>query len=88
MQYEQFEETLERFPSGRFLVNSCQLRDLLNHAGCGGVGVRVLHLGTLLLDTADMLERLREDRHPRLDQIRITCLDGVVIIDEPSHGAP
>ena len=87
MQYDHFEETLEQFPCGRFIVNSCQLRDLLHHQGCAGVGVRVLHLGTCLLDKADLLERLRDDRHPRLDGIKVTCLDGEVIIDQPSHSA-
>ncbi|MYM62300.1 hypothetical protein [Pseudomaricurvus sp. HS19] len=86
MQYDKFVELHEQFPSGRYEVNSLQLRDLLTHSGCGGVAVRVLHLGTVLLDTAEMAERLRSDKHPRLDGIRITCLDGLIIIDEPSHG--
>lgn len=86
MQYDQFQEVLEEFPMGRFIVNSCQLKDLLEHAGCTGVEVRVLHVGTVTLNKSDLQERLKMDKHPRLDDIKITCLDGAVIIDEPSHG--
>ena len=86
MQYDHFEEVLDVFPMGRYQVNSCQLLDLLAHAGCRGIGVRVLHLGTVLLDRDDMAARLKTDQHPRLDAIKITCLDGEIIVDEPSHG--
>jgi hypothetical protein len=87
MQYDTFVETLDVFPSGRYIVNSCQLLDLLNHQGCQGACVRVLHIGTIGLDVSEIAERLKMDQHPRLDDIKITCLDGVIIIDEPSHGA-
>jgi hypothetical protein len=87
MQYDTFVETLDVFPSGRYIVNSCQLRDLLNHHGCKGASVRVLHIGTIALQIDILSERLKTDQHPRLDDIKITCLDGVIIIDEPSHGA-
>jgi hypothetical protein len=87
MKYDTFVEMLDVFPSGRYTVNSLQLRDLIGHQGCSGVAVRVLHIGTVLLDSADVAERLKADNHPRLDDIRITCLDGLIIIDEPSHGA-
>lgn len=86
MNYDKFEEVYELFPTGRYEVNSLQLRDLLLHNSCEGVAVRVLHIGTVLLDRADVIERLKTDNHPRLDGIKITCLDGTVIIDEPSHG--
>lgn len=87
MQYDQFVEVLDIFPMGRYEVNSCQLLDLLSHKDCKGIGVRVLHLGTVLLDRLEMANRLKTDQHPRLDNIRVTCLDGEIIIDEPSHGA-
>lgn len=87
MKYDTFVEVLDLFPSGRYELNSLQLRDLLNHEGCKGVGVRVLHIGTIALDAAEVAERLKSDNHPRLDGIKVTCLDGVIIIDEPSHGA-
>jgi len=80
MQYATFDEIQVMFPMGRFKVNSCQLSNILNHDKCRGVMVRVLHLGTFNLDRSDMLSRLR------LDNIKITCLDGEVIIDEPSYG--
>ena len=86
MQYDKFKELHELFPSGRYVVNSLQLRDLIGHTGCDGVSVRVLHLGTVALDASDMSERLKSENHPRLDDIKITCLDGVIIIDEPSLG--
>lgn len=86
MPYDKFEEMLEVFPSGRYLVNSFQLRDLLGHAGCKGAAVRVLHVGTVPLETDELADRLRPENHPRLDDIKITCLDGEIIIDEPSHG--
>lgn len=87
MQYDKFVELYELFPSGRYIVNSLQLRDLLGHTGCEGIAVRVLHVGVVNLDRRDMTERLKLENHPRLDDIKITCLDGVIIIDEPSHGA-
>ena len=87
MQYDKFHEVLDVFPMGRYEVNSCQLLDLLSHKGCRGIGVRVLHLGTVLLDGDEIAKRLKTDQHPRLDDIKITCLDGEIIIDEPSHGA-
>lgn len=87
MQYDTFVETHELFPSGRYLVNSMQLLDLLNHSGCTGAAVRVLHLGTIPLQIDELKSRLTPDQHPRLDDIKITCLDGEIIIDEPSHGA-
>ncbi|TQV78076.1 hypothetical protein FKG94_13425 [Exilibacterium tricleocarpae] len=90
MQYEPFSEAEanpQQFPCGRYRLNSCELRALLQRDDCAGVGVRVLHLGTVALDRAELLERLRDDRHPRLDDIAITCLDSQVIIDEPSRGA-
>ena len=87
MQYDQFYELHDLFPSGRYIVNSLQLRDLLAHKGCDGIAVRVLHVGVVNLDREDMAERLKLENHPRLDEIKITCLDGVIIIDEPSHGA-
>jgi len=86
MQYDQFKELHELFPTGRYAVNSLQLRDLLGHNGCKGIAVRVLHIGTIVLDSADIAERLKSDNHPRLDGVKITCLDGVIIIDEPSFG--
>lgn len=86
MQYDQFTELHELFPSGRYLVNSHQLTDLISHSGCQGIAVRVLHLGVVRLERMDILERLRPENHPRLDDIKITCLDGVIIIDEPSQG--
>ncbi|WP_439134929.1 hypothetical protein [Pseudomaricurvus sp.] len=86
MNYDKFEEVYELFPSGRYEVNSLQLRDLLLHEHCKGVAVRVLHIGTIQLDRKDVIERLKTDSHPRLDGIKITCLDGLAIIDEPSHG--
>ena len=85
MQYDTFVETLDVFPSGRYLVNSLQLLDLLNHKSCQGASVRVLHLGTVALQIDDLQARLTS--HPRLDDIKITCLDSAIIIDEPSHGA-
>ncbi|NIB43741.1 hypothetical protein HBA55_29315 [Pseudomaricurvus alkylphenolicus] len=87
MQYDTFVELHELFPVGRYQLNSFQLRDLLGHQGCKGIAVRVLHLGTVQLDAADVAERLKCDNHPRLDGIKVTCLDGVIIIDEPSQGA-
>ena len=87
MQYDVFREVLGQFPIGRYVVNSCQLTDLVCHQGFKRIGVRVLHLGTVMLDQNDLLERLRMDKHPRLDGIKITCLDGEIIIDEPSHGS-
>lgn len=85
MQYDTFVETLDIFPSGRYVVNSLQMLDLLNHKSCQGACVRVLHLGTVALQVDDLKSRLTD--HPRLDDIKITCLDGAIIIDEPSHGA-
>jgi hypothetical protein len=85
MNYDKFVEVYELFPSGRYEVNSFQLRDILLHTGCQGVAVRVLHLGTMQLDLNDVAERLREENRPRLDGIKITCLEGLVIIDEPSQ---
>ncbi len=85
MQYDQFVELHQRFPCGRYEINSFQLRNLLLHEECLGVAVRVLHVGTLQLDRTELIERLRPENHPRLDNIKITCLDGEVIIDEPSH---
>jgi len=86
MQYDQFLELHELFPVGRYLVNSLQLCDLLAHEGYQGVAVRVLHLGTVNLSTEEMLQRLQTSDLPRLDDIKITCLDGIIIIDEPSLG--
>jgi len=86
MQYDQFTEVLATFPSGRFIVNSFQLRNILSHAHCKKVGVRVLHIGTLDLDINDVIGRLASYSHPRMDNIKITCLDGEVIIDEPYQG--
>lgn len=86
MQYDQFIELHELFPTGRYQVNSLQLRDLLTHQGCGGVAVRVLHLGTVNLSSEEMLQRLQTPDLPRLDEIKVTCLDGILIIDEPSLG--
>lgn len=85
MNYDRFVELHELFPSGRYEVNSFQLRDILLHSGCKGVAVRVLHLGTMELELTDVAERLKADQRPRLDGIKITCLEGLVIIDEPSH---
>ena len=73
-------------PSGRYEINSLQLRNLIRHAHCKGIAVRVLHVGTIQLDANDLAERLRYENHPPLDDIKITCLDGVIIIDEPSQG--
>ena len=87
MQYDKFVEVLDIFPMGRYELNSCQLLDLLAHKGCRGIGVRVLHLGPVLLDRKELSRRLKTDQHPRLDDIKVTCLDGEIIIDEPSHGA-
>ncbi len=86
MQYDTFTEIHELFPSGRYEINSLNLRDLLAHSGCKGIAVRVLHIGTIALDAADVAERLKPENHPRLDGIKITCLDGIIIIDEPSLG--
>ncbi len=86
MQYDKFTELHELFPTGRYEINSLNLRDLLAHSGCQGVSVRVLHIGTVSLDASDVAERLKPENHPRLDGIKITCLDGVIIIDEPSLG--
>lgn len=86
MNHDKFVELHELFPSGRYEVNSLQLRDILLHEGCKGVAVRVLHLGTMQLELADVAERLKVDHRPRLDGIKITCLEGLVIIDEPSRG--
>lgn len=83
MQYDKFTEILPVFPMGRYTVDSFQLRNLLNHEGCTGVATRVLHIGTVGLDKADLYQRLGSDKHPRLDNIKITCLDGEIIIDEP-----
>ncbi len=86
MQYGEFVETLELFPAGRYLVNSLQLLDLLSHKGCTGVEVRVLHIGTIALDQDELRSRLHQPDLPRLDDVKITCLDGTIIIDEPSWG--
>jgi hypothetical protein len=86
MQYDQFIELHKLFPVGRYLVNSLQLCDLLTHEGCQGVAVRVLHLGTVNLSSDEMQQRLRNLDLPRLDGIKVTCLDGIIIIDEPSLG--
>lgn len=86
MQYEKFVELHELFPTGRYELNSLQLKDLLQHSGCKGIAVRVLHIGVIALDREDIAERLKLENHPRLDGIHITCLDGVIIVDEPSHG--
>lgn len=86
MQYDKFVELHELFPTGRYVVTSLQLRDLLGHSGCTGIAVRVLHIGTVQLDSKDVSERLKPENHPRLDDIKVTCLDGNIIIDEPSHG--
>ncbi len=86
MQYGAFEEVLPEFPMGRFEVTSHQLADLICHEGCSDVAVRVLHLGTFSLDQSDIVKRLKDEIHPRLDNIKITCLDGQIIIDEPSYG--
>lgn len=85
MQYDQFVELHELFPVGRYELNSHQLQDLLSHQGCLGVAVRVLHLGTINFDKDEVMKRLSSDL-PRLDHIKITCLDGIIIIDEPSMG--
>lgn len=82
MRHEPFLEVLAQFPSGRFCVNSLQLRDLLVHGGCTGVGVRVLNLGTMLLDKQAMIDQLDSKVHPRMDDIKVTCLDGEIIIDQ------
>ena len=84
MQYDTFLELHELFPAGRYELNSLQLADLLHHRGCNGIAVRVLNLGVIALDRDELVARLQS--HPRLDGIRITCLDGTVIVDEPSHG--
>lgn len=86
MQYDKFDEVLPVFPMGRYLIDSFQLRNLLNHECCKGISTRVLHIGTLTLDQAEVCDRLSSDRHPRLDNIKITCLDGEIIIDEPHFG--
>ncbi len=86
MQYDQFVELHELFPSGRYQLNSLQLADLLRHKDCKGIAVRVLNIGVVALDRDDVLERLRPENHPRLDDIKITCLDGTIIVDEPSQG--
>ncbi|MDN3639691.1 hypothetical protein QWY82_12875 [Simiduia curdlanivorans] len=86
MKYDQFTEVLATFPSGRYIVNSFQLRNILSHAHCKKVSVRVLHIGTLDLDMNDVIDRLASHSHPRMDNIKITCLDGEVIIDEPYLG--
>lgn len=86
MKYDQFIELHELFPMGRYEVNSLQLLDLLSHEGFKGVEVRVLHLGTVALDRDEMNQRLKNTALPRLDNIKITCLEGILIIDETSHG--
>lgn len=86
MDYGKFEEVLPQFPMGRFNVNSNQLVDLLSHEGCTAVSVRVLNLGTVNLDREEMIHRLQQDFNPRLDDIHITCIQGEIIIDNPSHG--
>ena len=86
MKYDSFSEVLPVFPSGRFTLNSLQLRDILSHAGCKSVSVRVLNLGTIQLQLSDVIKRLDSHAHPRIDDIKITCLDGEVIIDEPDQG--
>lgn len=86
MQYDKFDEVLPVFPMGRYLIDSFQLRNLLNHEYCNGISTRVLHIGTLALDKAEVCDRLSSEQHPRLDNIKITCLDGEVIIDEPHFG--
>lgn len=85
MKYDTFTELQPLFPSGRYRVNSFQLRNLLAHSGCRGVSVRVLHLGTMALNREEMMRRLASSEHPRLDNIHITCIDGELIIDEPSQ---
>ncbi len=85
MQYDKFIELHELFPVGRYKLNSHQLCDLLSHSGFKGAAVRVLHIGTVALDSAMLEERLKCDTRPRLDDIKITCLEGTIIIDEPSH---
>lgn len=85
MQYDQFIELHEFFPMGRYKVNSHQLCDLMSHSGFKGASVRVLHLGTVTLNTDELVERLTEESRPRLDEIKITCLEGLIIIDEPSQ---
>lgn len=88
MKYETFTEIRPLFPSGRYRVNSFQLRNLLAHSGCLGVSIRVLHLGTMALDRGELMRRLASCEHPRLDDIHITCMDGELIIDEPTLGRP
>lgn len=85
MQYDKFLELHEQFPSGRYQVNSLQLLDLLSHSGFKGIEVRVLHLGSCPLEASEIGLRLKSDSHPRLDGINITCLEGIIIIDDPSH---
>lgn len=86
MQYDKFTEIHPIFPMGRYLVDSFQLRNLLNHEGCAGVSSRILHVGTINMSKEDLCQRLASDNHPRLDEIKITCLDGEIIIDNPDHG--
>ena len=86
MKYDKFVELHELFPTGRYELNSLQLNDLLQHSGCQGIAVRVLHIGVVALDREDVSERLKPENHPRLDGIKITCLDGTIIVDEPSQG--
>lgn len=86
MKYDKFTEVLPLFPTGRFTLNSLQLRDVLSHGGCTSVCVRVLNLGTMPLNREDVIKRLDNHAHPRVDNIKITCLDGEVIIDEPNQG--
>lgn len=83
MKYDKFTEVHPQFPTGRFLVDSFQLQNLLVHAHCKGVCIRVLNLGTLSISKVDLIQKLSSHEHPRLDNIRITCMDGEVIIDEP-----
>lgn len=85
MRYEIFTELQPLFPSGRYRVNSFQLRNLLAHSGCRSVSIRVLHLGTMALERDELMRRLASSEHPRLDDIRITCMDGELIIDEPAQ---
>ncbi len=86
MQYDKFIELHELFPVGRYELDSFQLRSLLMHTGCKGIAVRVLHVGIVQLDAEDLASRLSAEHHPRLNGIKITCLDGLIIIDEPFHG--
>ena len=85
MQYDKFIELHEQFPIGRYEMNSLQLLDLMSHKGFKGIETRVLHMGSFPLDANEVANRLKSDQHPRLDGINVTCLDGIIIIDEPNH---